>query len=418
MSVRKVGASLCLVFCGVAAACLVPAGAHASGFVLYDQSAGALAQGSAVVASTHEPAANWFNPAALAFQNGAAVSGTAALAYAGVRFTPDTGSTVKGSSGAQVVPNVFATTPLHGRWHMGLGLLAPYGYAVRWPQAWQGREKAIAVDVAVLALNLNVAARLSDRWSLAVGVAPLYGRVNFVVGLPSEAASRGDLQGSAWNWQANAGALWRAIPGRWHWGATYRGLNQNGRSRLHLRGPAKFEAMSATLAETFIDQEGKASLPLPDMASIGTAWWARPDLRFGLQLDYTRWSVFERLEVQFERPTTPRVIIDRRSRDAASLRAGMEYSGWRPGWQVRAGLTYEQTTGRPESLAPSAPDGPRIAAAMGVGVAWRRTQIDVGYSFLYFLPAKATTGLEGPAGTYDTRAHILSMTVAPALGKR
>jgi len=402
----------CLVL-GAIGLCL-PRTALASGFVLYDQSAAALAQGSAVVGSSTEPAANWFNPAGLAFRQTWGTSATLALAYADSKFEPEAGPTVKGNLKPQLVPNAFAALPISSRVHLGFGVFAPYGFAVSWPSDWQGREKAIAVNVTVIAFNTNLALKLSERWAVAIGAAPIYGRVKFAIGLPSEVGSRGDLEGSAWSWQANAAVMFKALPNKLHLGLTYRGLNQSGRSRLHLSGPADFTATNATLAETFADQNARTTLPLPDMASLGASWWANPSLKFGLQIDYTRWSVFDRLDIEFDRPTTPRQIIERRSRDAFSLRAGVQHLIKNTAWDLRGGLSFDQSTGREESLAPSAPDGNRVGVSLGAGVAIGRVQLDLGYLLLNFLPAKATGGLEGPQGTYTTRAHILAITVTGA----
>lgn len=385
--------------------------AHASGFVLYDQSAAALAQGSAVVGNVSEPAANWFNPAGLAFAPAAAGSATLSLAIANTRFAPPSGTPVRSDLAPQVVPNAFVSLPVSARATLGLGVFAPYGFAVNWPSAWAGREKAISVRVAVVAANLNFAWRFSDRLAGAVGVAPLYGRVAFAVGLPASVGSRGDLEGSDWDWQANAAVMWKLAPNRFHLGAAYRGLNTGGRSRLGLEGEANFTVTSASLAETFADQRARATLPLPDLASLGATFFPSRHWQVGLQIDYTRWSVFDRLEITFERPTTPRQIIERRSRDAASLRAGASFSGWRPGIELRAGLTFEQTTGRKESLAPSAPDGDRVGVSVGVGLMRQRYRVDFGYLLLALLPAEAAGGLEGPAGTYTTLAHVLGLTV-------
>jgi len=57
-----------LVTVTFAAALALAAGpARASGFLVYDLSGEAIGRASAVSAETREPAANWFNPAALAY---------------------------------------------------------------------------------------------------------------------------------------------------------------------------------------------------------------------------------------------------------------------------------------------------------------------------------------------------------------
>ncbi len=384
--------------------------ALASGFVLYDQTAAALAQGSAVVGGVQDASANWFNPAGLAFGRQASVSGTLGLAAARSTFSPEEGARVRGNARPQVVPNAFAALPVSQRFTLGLGIFAPYGYAVGWPEDWLGREKAIAVRVAVVAMNLNLAWRLSNRLSLSVGASPLYGSVKFAVGLPADLGSRGDFEGSGWNWQGNLGVMWKAIANVLSVGASYRGFNHQGRSRLNLQGQAKFDVSNPTLAQTFMDQSARASLALPDIFSVGTSWRVTPTWTWGLQGDLTRWSVFDRLEIRFEQPITPTQIIERKSRDALSLRSGVEYTGWRPHIPLRAGVHFEQNTARPASLAPSAPDGNRVGFSLGAGFVAPGVCLDVGYLLLLLLPAKAAGGLEGPAGTYATQAHMFALT--------
>src|SRR3954468_17641537 len=100
---------------GVVAALITlatPAVARASGFLLYEQSAEALARGGAVSAGTTEPAAVWLSPAALAYAPPAA-SLTGTFLRSSTRFAPaDGGAQVHGIPGNNVVPSLFANTPL------------------------------------------------------------------------------------------------------------------------------------------------------------------------------------------------------------------------------------------------------------------------------------------------------------------
>lgn len=388
--------------------------ARPSGFLIYDQSAAALAQASAVVGDAKDAAANWYNPAGLVF--GAPVAGSATLALAGgrVSFAPvaaaPANSKVNGTLETQAVPNAFGAVRVSRRVHVGLGVYAPYGLSLAWPEQWVGREEAISVLVQVIAINSNVALRLTERWAVAVGASALYARVRFGFGLPAEVGSQGDLRGDDWGWQANFAVMWKAIPDVLSLGASYRGLNFHGRPRFDLQGPADFTLSNPSLAQTFPDQAARTSLALPDIMSVGATWQLHPHVKLGLQFDYTRWSAFERLEVQFEQPATPPQVIERRSQDALTMRIGTQFRMWHPRVPMRVGVTFDQTSGRPQTLAPSAPDGHRIGLAFGAGYEWNHLRVDVGYQWLQFLPAEAKGGLEGPIGTYTTRLHMLAVT--------
>ena len=78
---------LCLACCSLAAS---PGAARAAGYLIYDLSGEALGKASAVVASTREPAAVWFNPAALT-EMGHGVSLGGVGVFARSRFEPEAG---------------------------------------------------------------------------------------------------------------------------------------------------------------------------------------------------------------------------------------------------------------------------------------------------------------------------------------
>jgi hypothetical protein len=58
------------------------------------------------------------------------------------------------------------------------------------------------------------------------------------------------------------------------------------------------------------------------------------------------------------------------------------------------------------------PDSDRIDVAVGAGYGRGHFRGDLGYLLVAFLPADATGGAEGPAGTYKTIAHLVGATLA------
>src|SRR6185369_5448606 len=105
MRSRAAGAGLAL---GLAAA-LASAPAWASGFLIYDLSGEAMARGSAVSAATTEPAAVWFNPAALAYMGGVSAEAGGVLVTAQSSFSPATGGPETTSErGNFLLPTIYA----------------------------------------------------------------------------------------------------------------------------------------------------------------------------------------------------------------------------------------------------------------------------------------------------------------------
>ena len=94
--------------------------ARASGFLVYDLSGEAIGRASAVTAETREPAANWFNPAALAYLEGTNVAAGAVVISARSYFTPaDGGAQTSSERGNFVLPTLYAQTKLGERVALG-----------------------------------------------------------------------------------------------------------------------------------------------------------------------------------------------------------------------------------------------------------------------------------------------------------
>ncbi len=393
--------------------------AKASGFLLQEQSASALGQGGAVAADPDEPAAVWFNPAALTFAKSWGVSVTAAVGLPQVSFSPkNDGPVTEGEFLLRPVPNLFAHVPVSvlgsQRVVLGLGLYAPFGFKLSWPRGWQGSEKAESISIAVVALNPTISVPLGNRISVAAGASLLHGTVEFAAGLPSDLTTlmsmsapmgRGVLSGNAYSWNANVALSLRPVPDVLSLALTYR----TG-TKLGFNGKADFSGSDPRLDSTFKDQPASTVLPLPDVWTAALSWRWQPPLRLGFQVERVGWSAFERLEIKFTQPTTPTQRIERNSTDAWTARIGLQWDRAARISALRTGLILEEGTANGDSLAPSAPDSARVGIAVGACVALDRMTLDIGYLFLYFLPATATGGREGPEGTYRAALHALAIT--------
>ncbi|MES1165852.1 MAG: outer membrane protein transport protein, partial [Verrucomicrobiota bacterium] len=228
---------------------------RAGGFLIYDLSGEAIGRASAVAASTDEPAAVWFNPAALAFMGPAASAGGVYVTVKS-RFAPETGGASTDSErGNFFLPTVFANAPVSNRVAVGLGVYTAFGIGVRWPDDWIGREATVAASLETLAINPTVAVRLEHRLSLAVGFDAVRGAVDFTNGLPALAGGDVRLGGGTWGFGGNAALLYRPLPNQLHVALTYRS-----RVRLKFNGQADFDPTNPDFAPALPDQPGTATI--------------------------------------------------------------------------------------------------------------------------------------------------------------
>jgi long-chain fatty acid transport protein len=386
---------------------LAPGVARASGFLIYDLSGEAIGRASAVTASTSEPAAVWFNPAALAYMGGVRASAGGVLVTAKSSFSPAGGGAATDSQrGNFALPTLFASAALHDRVALGLGVYTAFGIGIEWPDDWVGREATIAASLKTVAFNPTVAVKVTPRLALAAGFDAIRGAVDFTNGLPAIVGGNVRLVGGAWGFGANAGLLFRLAPERLHIALTYR-------SRVKLsfdHGQADFSP-NPEFERTLPDQGGTATITLPDIITLGVMARPRPNLTLELDANVVLWSTYDHVDINFN--MAPQKVLRPQGQDTYTLRAGAEWAPARlPALRARGGLIYDHTAIPSSGLGPGLPDSSRVDLALGAGYVRGHFKADLGYLLVYFLPADAVGGTEGPVGTYHSLAHLLGLTIA------
>jgi long-chain fatty acid transport protein len=377
---------------------------RANGFLIYDLSGEAIGRASAVAASIDEPAAVWFDPAALSFMGPAASAG-GVYVTAKSRFSPAAGGASTDSQrGNFFLPTVFATAPVSNRVTVGLGVYTAFGIGVTWPNGWIGREAAISASLQTLAVNPTVAVRLDHRLSVAVGFDAVRGAVDFVNGLPAVAGGQVELGGGTWGYGFNAAVLYRPLPNRLQAALTYRS-----RVRLAFDGRADFDPTNPDFLPALPDQGGSAAITLPDALTLGVMFRPRADLTLEADLNYVLWSTYDKIDIAFQ--SAPAHVIQPDGRNAFTARAGADFRLPHPDLHLRAGFIFDQQAIPSEALGPGLPDGNRLDGTVGVGYTHGRFTGDLGYMLVYVLDAQSTTGREGPVGTYHTVAQLVGVTL-------
>jgi len=377
---------------------------RANGFLIYDLSGEAIGRASAVAASTDEPAAVWFNPAALAFMGPAASVGAVYVSPKS-RFTPDDGSPSTDSErGHFFLPTVFANAPVTSRVSVGMGVYTAFGIGITWPDDWVGREATIAASLKTLSLNPTVAVRLDHRLSVAVGFDAVRGAVDFRNGLPALAGGDVRLGGGTWGFGFNAALLYRPLPNQLQAALTYRS-----RIRLAFDGQADFDPINPDFAPVLPDQPGSATITLPDALTLGVMFRPRADLTLEADLNYVLWSTYDRIDITFQ--SAPPHVIQPDGHNAFTARLGGDFRLPSPDLHLRAGFIFDQQAIPSHGLGPGLPDGNRLDGTVGVGYTHGRFTVDLGYMLVYVLEASSTTAREGPTGTYHTVAHLVGLTL-------
>jgi long-subunit fatty acid transport protein len=389
---------------------LVPAGARGAGFELADQSVMAAGSGGAGVARESDPAAAWYNPAALA--DGAGFRASAGLILAIPRLSArPTDSTL--APGGQTTSNELGVaTPFainlgwsRGRWALGLYFGTSHGSTVTWPNGWWGRFDAVSSSLQVVRAAPSLAARLG-RVRLGIGVHVDYAMMDIERALDfidTEGTSRLHLSGASAG--ADASIFWQALE------TLAFGLTYQSRTVMHLSGEATFQVPD-TFAAKAPDQRVSSSLTLPDRFALGFAH-QRGRLAFFGDVTLTLWSVRDTLKIDFSSPSTPQVVEPQRWHESFSLHAGVE-GEVSARVRLRGGAYYDHEAAPADTLAPSGPDMARVGLAVGGSIQLhRRLAADVSYSVAILLP-RDSTGADALPTAYSGQIHMIGVAFRAA----
>ena len=379
--------------------------ARAAGFAVAEQSASAGGTAGAATARSGDPAAGWYNPAALA-------DGVGLRLGLGVRLAlPSVSAPATDGSGSEDAESKLSTPPtVYASWArganaFGVAVGVPFGSGVTWPGTWPGRFEITSsrIEVARIAPFYARALTRDGKLRVAGGAHIDLGRMRIGRSLDfidTEGSVALDLSG--WGVGLDAALFWQAARG------LDVGLSIKSRTTLALSGGADFEAPLAVSGKAQ-DQHADSELNLPDRLALG-ARWARGRLALLGDLEVVTWSRRAQTVIDFERDATPDVVQEDRWHSTLAVRAGAEFAP-RPGWLVRGGAFLDPTPAPDDALAPSSPDSTRVGLTLGGGHSFGRVTVDGFYEYLTLLERTAQNP-EALAASYGGHAHLVGISVS------
>lgn len=409
-----------------------------SGFSIYEQSAKASGLAGAWVAQADDAAANWYNPATLVRQEGMQLQFGFNLITIGSDTTFTSSDPAFGLPAAvefetvqndSFPPHLYFAQNINDRVAWGVGINTPFGLVTEWkdrPVTFSSRK----AELVTVLVNPNLAFRLDDSWSMAVGLDYLFADVsNFsrdvdqsaLLGqAPGTTVGRSNLTGDGSDWGFNAAVHYDT--GKLAWGLTLRG-----ELSPKIEGDIAFSGIAAPIAALFPNGPGSTTIDLPATAATGIAFDAGDDWVVEFDVAWAGWSSFERLSIDLQNetaidpdgpgplPLTP-VVADILLRedwdDTMSFRLGATWSASeRHAW--RFGAVFDQNPIPTDTIRPSIPDADRWSVTVGYGYRGKSFEIDGYYMPLFFKDRDAVgNASEGVIdGTYESFVHLLGATV-------
>ena len=333
---------------------LLPGTAFALGIRIVDQDAFATARGEAFTATADRPSAIYYNPAGITQLDGTqAQYGVYAITLdASVNPALPGAKDLDTKFEYQAAPQFYLTyksptAPVA----MGLGIYAPFGFGLEFPDDASFRTLAKKGRIQYLSINPVFACEITKTLSVAVGGSINHGRVKLARGIVTE----GDeflFKGDGVGYGFNAGILWNPHPMH-SVGLTYRSatsIDFSGHSRVRIPG---------------FDSESDADLNyhFPQTIIAGYSFRPTPDWNFEFDVDWTDWDSLNTLTL---RQSSGNVPLPFNWESSCLYEFGVTRKLPR-GFSVSAGYVYSENSVPNESFNPLIPDSNRHIISAGIG---------------------------------------------------
>lgn len=395
----------------------------ANGFRLASQDAFATARGEAFVATANNASAIYYNPAGIAQLEGTQFRAGLYSIYFDPTYEPpgtaaNAGHTYSIGKHWNFIPQVFLTHSFENSpISVGLGVYAPYGGNMDWPQDTGFRAVALESSLKYFRINPVIAFKLARNLSLAGGVMVDYGKIDLESGLSSstEYPDFFRFDGDGWSAGYNLGVLWQPLE-QVSLGATFRSATQ-----FTMQGHTEFEQLTAGILDTTLPAHADFTFPLT--AVVGISYRPTPKWNLEFDADYTDWSAFDTTTIYQEKSVpfggtqNPLITFDWQSSWMYEFGVTRYFDS---GWHVSAGYVYNENSVPDTYYTPLVADMNRHFFSVGAGYKGERFDFDVAYQFGYG-PAHTVTGstpssLSGvnsrqtADGTYHFISHAVLVT--------
>lgn len=445
-----------------------PAPTSGQGSSIYNQSGCVSAKaGAAVAAPCLDASSVYYNPALLSMLPSSVSAGLTAVYNFG-DFTYDTtGTVVEREAAMPIVPQAYASFRLGAerRLAAGIGVWAPYGLGIEWPETFEGRFTSWKTQLRGIYIQPTLAYQLiPDKLAVGGGVQVVSGgiEINRMLDGPVENLTLASLGVPLGTDIASATLNGSGIGVGGHVAAYYQvndrlaiGARYMLPVTVDLTGDVDFEQilhpeivfalppeqggptpMDELLAPQFLpdstlaDQDGEASVTYPPQAVIGFRYEVTAGLALAGDYQWTGWSTFDEILATFS-GAAPDLPLQLDYEDTKTFRTALTYA-LSPALEARGGFIYNTRASPDHTVTPILPEADRQLYTVGFGYRMGPIQADLYYNFVNQADRRGRTrsDLPGPGeptepdeiirllneGVYSTTAHLVGLTLSYVFG--
>jgi long-chain fatty acid transport protein len=388
MNRLKISGLLAVLICGASVWRI-----SANGFGLPDQDAFATARGEAFVATADNPSAIYYNPAGITQLEGNNLRvGIYGInynpTYQPPKAAPNHGKTYTSSDNYAAIPQFFYTyTPTNTSVSFGLGVYAPYGGKISWPQDTGFRTVATSGSLQYITINPVLAVKLPEDFSIGAGIMVNYAKINIEQGLRrfyQNSPNYFNYDGDGWSVGYNLGARWQPLE-QLSFGAMFRSA-----ALVETGGQTHYQ-LDPVIPKSHRSANAGFNFPMTVVSGVSY----RPTPKWNLEFDanYTDWSSFGTVDLHQAPPQPP---IKQNVAYHLDWQASWMYEFgvtryFDHGWHVSGGYVFNQNSVPDKYYTPLVADMDRNFFSIGGGHKGQTFDFDVAYQFGYG-PTRTVTG--------------------------
>jgi long-chain fatty acid transport protein len=386
---------LCLSI--IVIAVLAAGSALASGFRIPEQGAKAMGMANAWVAQADDATAIYFNPAGIAQIGRPDANVGVTFVAPGITHTTSKGAEVDAESNLFLVPNVNATCNMGtSNWAFGIGVSAPFGLGTEWADDSFARYASTETTIQLIDVNPTLAYKFNDAFFLGVGLDYYSSTVTIKKRVPWGALSYQatknpallavpdggfQLKGDGDGWGYNAGILYK-FDKNYTFGMAYRSgftVKYEGDADLTDIGGV---GLVKYRGKTFTTP-GNAELKYPGVLQMGFAARVVPKLLLEADIEWTDWSTYKQLAINFDSPLVADTVNIKDWKDTWTIRIGGDYA-FSEAFHGRLGYLYDQSPVSSDHYDTLLPDGKaRHGFSIGAGYVKGKFSVDAAYMGLF-----------------------------------
>lgn len=347
----------------------------------------------------------WNNPATMTSLNGHHFAGAGSFIIPNTKFKKGSGTPAartgnNGGNGGEFafVPAVYGMWSIQDNVKLGLALTVPFGLATKYDKDWVGRFHSVKSELKTLNINPNIAYKISDMWSVGLGVSFQYADATLEKSINNASfagagEAKSKVTGDDWGAGFNVGLLYEPMKGT-RLGLAYRSKITHGlRGKIENTGLAAGAAAGGQVmagaqlvngtTKVSGDLVTPESLDFSVSQELGEAWTLLGSVV------WTRWNRFN--ELGFKRQSNGATVgsIERQGwKNVFMFSLGADWK-FAKDWVAHFGVAYDQSPISNQHCSPRLPGNDRTWLATGLD--WSVTdwaKVGLSYTYIFVKDAK------------------------------